>query len=110
MFVKNNGLLFNKSSIDKNGKSTIQDPTTGRPIYIGPGLIPQIEAYADKYAYNKMTVDVLNTIVTTMAQKANSPKGNKWVFIMNEKLMLILLQLQENTYRASIQTEHSYIL
>ncbi|MED9974062.1 hypothetical protein [Catenibacterium sp.] len=67
MFVKNNGLLFNKSSIDKNGKSTIQDPTTGRPIYIGPGLIPQIEAYADKYAYNKMTVDVLNTIVTTMA-------------------------------------------
>lgn len=85
MFVKNNGLLFNKSSIDKNGKSTIQDPTTGRPIYIGPGLIPQIEAYADKYAYNKMTVDVLNTIVTTMAQKANSPKGNKWVFVMNEK-------------------------
>lgn len=47
---------------------------TGRPIYIGPGLIPQIEAYADKYAYNKMTVDVLNTIVTTMAQKANNPK------------------------------------
>lgn len=26
MFVKNNGLLFNKSSVDKNGKSTIQDP------------------------------------------------------------------------------------
>lgn len=32
-----------------------------------------------------MTVDVLNTIVTTMAQKANNPKGNKWVFVMNEK-------------------------
>jgi hypothetical protein len=26
LFAKNNGLLFNKSSVDKNGKSTIQDP------------------------------------------------------------------------------------
>ena len=27
-----------------NGKPTITDPDTGRPIYIGEGFIPQIEA------------------------------------------------------------------
>lgn len=35
--VRNNGLLFNKTNVDKNGKSTIVDPDTGRPVYIGDG-------------------------------------------------------------------------
>jgi hypothetical protein len=29
--VRNNGLLFNKTNVDKNGKATISDPDTGRP-------------------------------------------------------------------------------
>ena len=29
--VRNNGLLFNKTNVDKNGKPTISDPDTGRP-------------------------------------------------------------------------------
>lgn len=32
MYVRNNGLLFNKCNVDVNGKSTISDPDTGRPI------------------------------------------------------------------------------
>lgn len=40
MYVKNQGLLFNKTNIDVNGKATIQDPDTNRPIYIGDGLVP----------------------------------------------------------------------
>ena len=32
MQVKNQGLLFNKTNIDANGKPTIQDPDTNRPI------------------------------------------------------------------------------
>lgn len=31
LFVRNNGLLFNKTNVDKNGKATIYDPDTGRP-------------------------------------------------------------------------------
>jgi hypothetical protein len=31
MFARNQGLLFNKTNIDKNGKPTIQDPDTNRP-------------------------------------------------------------------------------
>jgi hypothetical protein len=36
----NTGLLLNKGNVDVNGKATIHDPDTGRPIYIGEGLIP----------------------------------------------------------------------
>jgi hypothetical protein len=32
MVVRNQGLLFNKTNVDANGKSTITDPDTGRPI------------------------------------------------------------------------------
>ena len=32
MYSRNNGLIFNRSNVDKNGKATIQDPSTGRPI------------------------------------------------------------------------------
>ena len=30
--VRNDGLLFNRTNVDKNGKATISDPDTGRPI------------------------------------------------------------------------------
>lgn len=32
--VRNQGLLFNRTNVDKNGKTTIVDPDTGRPEYI----------------------------------------------------------------------------
>lgn len=31
LYVRNNGLLFNKCNVDANGKATICDPDTGRP-------------------------------------------------------------------------------
>jgi hypothetical protein len=51
MYAMNTGLLLNKGNIDVNGKPTISDPDTGRPIYIGEGYVPQIEAAANKYSY-----------------------------------------------------------
>lgn len=75
---RNQGLLFNKTNIDVNGKATIVDPGSGRPIYIGDGLIPQVERFASKYVYNnKPTVDVFNTIMQSMNEKAEKPTGNK---------------------------------
>lgn len=84
--VRNNGLLFNKSNVDKNGKPTISDPDTGRPIYIGDGIIPQVERFASKYVYNKITSSVLNTAMNIMSHKSENPTGNHYVFICNEKL------------------------
>ena len=74
LYVRNNGLLFNKTNVDKNGKATITDPDTGRPIYIGDGIIPQVERFASKYAYTKLTVDVFNTALSAMVEKATQPK------------------------------------
>lgn len=87
MYSMNTGLAFNKTNIDVNGKPTIYDPETGRPIYIGEGLIPQIEAAANKYVYsNNPTLPLFNQIMGDMADKAQSDTGNKWIFICNRRL------------------------
>ena len=87
MYAMNTGLAFNKTNIDVNGKPTIYDPETGRPIYIGEGLIPQIEAAAIKYIYsNNPTLPLFNQIMSDMADKAQSDTGNKWIFICNRRL------------------------
>lgn len=84
--VRNNGLLFNKTNVDKNGKPTISDPDTGRPIYIGDGIIPQVERFASKYVYNKLSPAAFTTAMSMMAEKSEEPIGNKYVFICNEKM------------------------
>lgn len=84
--VRNNGLLFNKTNVDKNGKPTIFDPDTGRGIYIGDGIIPQIERFASKYVYTRLTAEAMNTAISMMNEKAENPTGNKYVFICNEKM------------------------
>ena len=88
LLVRNQGLLFNKTNVDVNGKATIIDPQTGRPIYVGDGIIPQIERYASKYAYNKLTISVLETAINMMAQKAANPTGNNFMFVVNETLWM----------------------
>lgn len=92
MYVRSNGLLFNKTNVDENGKSTIMDPDLNRPIYIGDGIIPQIERYASKYAFSNLSVEVFQTIVSTMNEKAKLPTGNKYLFIVNERFWLLVQQ------------------
>lgn len=72
--VRNRALLFGKSNVDKNGKATIVDPNTNRPIYMYDGLIPQVERYASKYIYSELTVDAMQTAIGMMNQKAEKPK------------------------------------
>lgn len=55
---------------------------TGRPIPIGDGLIPQIEKFASKYAYSKMTLELFNTIIRTLNEKANKSTGNKYIIMV----------------------------
>lgn len=85
MYARSTGLLLNRSDVDVNGKPTIQDEV-GRDIYIGDGLIPQIERYCNKYVYNKLTVGVLNSALVSMSQRSDTPVDNTYVFICNEKL------------------------
>lgn len=106
--VRNNGLLFNRTNVDKNGKATISDPDTGRPIYIGDGIIPQVERFASKYVYNKLTVDAFNTAISMMNEKAENPTGNKYVFICNEKLWNDIQNVL-STWLANFQTCGTYL-
>jgi len=86
MLARNQGMLFGKSNYDKNGKCTITDPKTGRAIPMGDGLIAQIERYANKYAYAKLTINAFDTMIETMRERAKEPTGNQWVFVCNEKM------------------------
>lgn len=86
MFARNNALLFGKSNYDVNGKCTVTEPHTGRPIPMGDGIIAQIERYAQKYAYAAMSANVMDTVMETMRQKSKKSDGNQYVFIVNEKM------------------------
>lgn len=55
-------------------------------IYIGAGVIPQIEKYASKYAYTKFTINVLRTIIAEMNDKAEQATGNHYMFVVSEPL------------------------
>lgn len=83
---RNLNLLFSKSCMDKNGKSTIIEPRTGRPIIMGDGLIPQIERYAYKYFFNFISESVFQDVMGMMRQKAKAPQGNDFIFICNENM------------------------
>jgi hypothetical protein len=84
--ARNQALLFGKTNVDVNGKTTIFDPDTNRPIIIGDGIIAQIERYANKYAYAKLSINVFDTVMEHLRQKSKSSTGNIYTFIVNEKL------------------------
>ena len=105
---RNNALLFSKGNVTEDGKATIVDPQTNRPIYISDGLIPQVEAFASKYAYNKLTINVLRTAIQSLNEKARETTGNKYLFICNEPFFYQLGDLLD-TYLAQYHTDGSYL-
>ena len=52
-------------------------------IISGDGLIPQIERFAGKMTFAKLTPRIMNKAIIEMTQKSASPVGNKYVFICN---------------------------
>lgn len=85
MAARNNKLLFSKGNFDVNGKTTISDEI-GRPIVATEGIIPQIERFASKWVFNKLTVRIFEGAMNEMATKCNEPTGNSWVFICNTRI------------------------
>ena len=85
MEARNNSLLFAKTTMDENGKCTVHDPHTGRPLIAGDGAIPQINRFAGMYAYSKLSVAAFNKAIMAMSQKSANPTGNQYIFICNER-------------------------
>lgn len=83
--AKNNHLLWGKTTMDVNGKSTVLTDD-GRPLIAGDGLIPQLERFASKYKYAKLNVNVINTVLSQMVSKAADPTGNHFTFIVDDAL------------------------
>ena len=102
-------MLFSKGNVDpKTGKPTIVDPITNRPIYISDGLIPQVEAFASKYAYNKLTMAVLKSAIMSLNEKARKPTGNHYLFICSEKFWYDVQDLLD-THLAQYHTDGTYL-
>ena len=108
LYARENMILLAKGTVGVDGKSTLADRSTGRPIYIGDGMIPQIERFASKYAANKVTINTFHTIISTMVEKAEKPTGNHFSFIVNERMWAIVQRVLGD-YLANRHTDESYI-
>jgi len=82
---KNNALLWQKTTMDLNGKSTCLTED-GRPLIAGDGLIPQIERFASKFKFAKLNINVINTVMGQMNDKAANATGNHYTFVVNDRL------------------------
>jgi len=86
--ARNNSLVWGKSNVDANGKPTTKDRKTQRPVYMGDGIIPQIERYADCHVYapGTLTISDFKEAMGTMREKSKQDEGNHWMFMINRKL------------------------
>ena len=76
LYARENMLLMAKGNVGVDGKATISDRATGRPICIGDGVIPQVERFASKYSANKVTINTFQQVISTMVEKAEKPTDN----------------------------------
>ena len=77
-------------------------------IHSQAGPEPEPERFASKYAFAKLTIDVFNTVLAALNQKATHPTDNKYVFICNERFWY-LLQAVLGDYLAKFKTVGTYL-
>ena len=83
--ARNNSLMWQKTTMDENGKCTLHD-RQGRELIAGDGLIAQINRYASKYNYTKLSTNVLTEAMTDLMEKCEESTGNTWTFVVNDIL------------------------
>lgn len=81
--VREGKLAWGKSNVDKNGQPTIYDNETGRPIVTSEGVIPQIERFATKFIFSRLTVAWLQKALNALVLKSSKGTGNKYAMICN---------------------------
>jgi len=108
-YSMNAGLLLNVGNVDAQGRATISDPDTGRKLMITEGVIPQVEAFASKYVYSgKFKRQILNLILSNMAEKSEKLTGNHYSILCTQKLWN---DIQETLgeYLANFRTDGTYM-
>lgn len=82
MEARGNALLWAKTNVDKHGKPKTYDEL-GRPIIAGDGIIPQIERFATKFVFSRLSVPFFQKVMQAMIAKCESAVGNHFVVICN---------------------------
>ena len=108
LYARENMILLAKGTVGKDGKTTLADKATGRPIFIGDGAIPQIERFASKYSANRITINTFHTVINTLVEKADKPTGNPFCVVCNEKGWAIVQRVLGD-YLATRHTEGAYL-
>lgn len=85
MEARNNNLMWQKTTMDANGKCTLHD-RQGRDLIAGDGIMPQFNRYCSKYNYAKLSTNVLTEAMTDLAEKCQESTGNVFTFIVNDIL------------------------
>ena len=107
MAARNQSLLWQHTTMDENGKPTITD-REGRPIVAGDGIIPQLNRYASKFNYTKLTISLLNEMLLNLSMKCNDVIGNNYAFVVNTHLWNDL-QNTMSEFLANHRTDAAYI-
>lgn len=72
---RNNQMIWGKSTMDEQGHCTVRD-RQGRDLICGDGIVAQINRYACKYAYTKLSANVLTEALSVLAEKCEESIGN----------------------------------
>ena len=108
LYVRENMMLLAKGTMGVDGKSTISDRATGRPITVGDGLIPQVERFASKYSANNITINTFQTVIEQMVSKSEQPTGNHFLFVCNEQGWAIVQRVL-GKYLADRKADGAYL-
>ena len=75
MDARNNGMIWNKTTMDANGHCTLHD-RQGRDLICGDGVVAQISRYCGKTNYAKLSTSILQQVVQDLADKCEESMGN----------------------------------
>ncbi len=108
LLSKEQSCIFGQSNFDAAGKCLDQE-ADGRDIPMGDGVIPQITRYCEKFAFSILTTEVLEDVMAAMAEKSESPTGNTYAIICNEKLWTAVGRLMRTDLRFLSPSNGAYI-
>ncbi len=83
MLVRENKFAWGKSDVDSAGNPKIYEPETGRPLITSDGAISQIERFATKFVFSRLTVAWLKKALAALVAKCDKGTGNKFLFLCN---------------------------
>lgn len=107
MDARNNQLLWGKTTMDANGKCVLHD-RQGRELVCGDGAIAQINRYASKYNYAKLSTNMLTEAMTELAEKCEESTGNTFTFIVND-IMWREMQMVCAKFLADNRVDQQYL-